>query len=424
MAENDAMEGKDLAIKEKKEFEERVLEAIQELKEGQTTISTEGLEITNSKDNYIIKLKGIPFGLISKDGKFTYNKENFKQVKKALEEEGITLEELGLPDVEEWIDEKEKQEKDIERKLVDKEREVEKDDKKEEEKGDKENGDEEEPDLSDTMHKKSNWIKLDLNVEVVKGRTLKDILGCKESEAYIAPGKDSYDYSIVEGNEESGFKVLDTLERTEGRAPSQEIMSIESNGEMDINSKQSLTMLKCKGRNDEGFTISKLGNGNEQVRIEYWRKAYKDMYMSSVVPQEKADRGMGKPNQETKELMSKKYHSRKELSNKMDMHEEITGEINKQNLPDNINPASDGIQIEELDRKNFREKLINKIVEDEMGTGSQMPGRENYIRQKAEKMADKILDEDKDYEVAKKEAFGEKEQGGRTPDENDRRKPN
>lgn len=298
----------------------------------------------------------------------------------------------------------------------------EKDDKKEqgEENGNKENGDEKKPDLSDTMHKKSNWIKLDLSAEVVKGKILGDLLGCKAEEAYIAPGKDAYDYSIVEGNEESGYKVLDTLERTEGRAPNQKIMSIENNGDMDVNEKQALTMFKCKGKNDEGFTISKLGDGVGQERIEYYRKAYTDLYMSCPVPQQSVDRGMGKPNPETKELMSRKYYSRIELSNKMDMHEEITGEINKQNLPDNINPASDGIQIEELDRKTFREKLINKIVEDEMGTGSQMPGRENYIRQKAERVADKILDEDKDYSVARKEVFGEKEQGGQTPGENRR----
>ncbi len=281
--------------------------------------------------------------------------------------------------------------------------------------GNKEKDDTQKPQL---LKKQSNWIKLDLSAEVVKGRTLGEILGSREGEeVYIAPGKDTYDYSIVSGNEKSGFKALDTLERTEGRAPNQEIMSIESNMDMDVHSKQSLTMFKCKGRNDEGFTISKLGNGNDQVRIEYWRRAYKDLYMSSIVPQERADRGIDKPNKEIRELMSKKYYSRMELTKKMDTHEEITKEVNKQNLPNEVNPASDGIQIEELDRETFRERLIENIVKDEMGTGKQMPGREGYIREKAEKMADKILDENKDYEVAKRETFGERDEGGQTPDE-------
>ena len=47
MAENDSMEGKDLAEEEKKMFEERVQEAMEKLKVGHTKISIEGIELTN-----------------------------------------------------------------------------------------------------------------------------------------------------------------------------------------------------------------------------------------------------------------------------------------------------------------------------------------------------------------------------------------
>lgn len=59
MAENEGME-----------FEKRILEAIEDLKTGQTTISTEGIEVTNYGEQYTIKLKGITFGIIDKEGKF------------------------------------------------------------------------------------------------------------------------------------------------------------------------------------------------------------------------------------------------------------------------------------------------------------------------------------------------------------------
>ena len=175
-------------------------------------------------------------------------------------------------------------------------------------------------------------------------------------------------------------------------------------------------MFRCKRDEDEGFTITKPEGGVSQIRVEYFRKAYSELYISCAVPQQNIDRGVNTPNPEVKELMSKRYYSIRDISNKLEMHEEIKDEVNKQNLPNDINPASDGIQIEELDRETFREKLINNIVREELGKGNQMPGIEEYIRQKAEKVADKILDEDKEYNVAKEEVFGSKEPGGPTPD--------
>ena len=61
MEENEAMEGKDLALEEKQEFEGKILEAIKDLKKGETTISVEGIEITNYGEQYTINLKGITF---------------------------------------------------------------------------------------------------------------------------------------------------------------------------------------------------------------------------------------------------------------------------------------------------------------------------------------------------------------------------
>ena len=100
MAENESMEGKDLANEEKKElFEEKILEAIKNLEIGQTTISVEGLEVSNYGEQCTVKLRGITFGIIDKEGNFNYNKENFKQIKEILKDEWVTLEDLGLPDL-------------------------------------------------------------------------------------------------------------------------------------------------------------------------------------------------------------------------------------------------------------------------------------------------------------------------------------
>ena len=143
MEENEGMEGKDLALKEKHEFEAKVIAAIQNLKEGETTFSLEGIEVTNYGKQYTIKLKGITFGIINKEGIFTYNKENFIELKQKLEEEGIALEDLGLPDLEQSIDLEEKEKKEENEKEFD-----------DEEKGDNEKSDEEKPDLEEEKGKK------------------------------------------------------------------------------------------------------------------------------------------------------------------------------------------------------------------------------------------------------------------------------
>lgn len=437
MAENEGMEGKDFAKEEqvKAKFEEILIQIINEMEHDEATVTLEGeaadinINVKKEKEVYNISLLGENIATIDENKEFSYNINGLENVKQKLEDKKNPVakyEDLGLPDIEYLKElEKEKQKEDGEQ---------EKENPDDEEKDENEKDEEEKPDLEDDkeeekhedggqqLQKKSDWVKLDLNAEVVKGKTLRELLRCDEEEAYVAQGKGQYDYSIVAGNKEKGYKLLDSLERTEGRAPTQKVMSIENNDSKDVNEKVPLAMFKCKNSNREGFTISKIGGGIGQVRVEYYRKAYSDLYMSSAVPQQTADRGIDKPSKETKELMSTKYYSTTDLSKKMETYKEITEEVNKQNLPDDVNPASDGIQIEELDRETFRQKLVDQIVEEERAPGAQAPNYDDWLRDKATKMVDKILDDNKDYEEAKEEVFGVKEPGGKTPDEGTRKR--
>lgn len=442
MAENEGMEGKDFAKEEKikEQFEKVIMQKINEMENDEAKVTLEGetaninINVKKEKEVYNISLLGENIATIDENKQFSYDINGLENVKQKLEDKKNPVakyEDLGLPDIEYLKElEKDKQKEDDEQ-----EKENPDDEEKDEKKDKNEKDEEKKPDLEDDnkeeekhedegqqLQKKSDWVKLDLNAEVVKGKTLRELLRCDEEEAYVAPGKGQYDYSIVAGNKEKGYKLLDSLERTEGRAPTQKVMSIENNDSKDVNEKVPLAMFKCKNSNREGFTISKIGGGIGQVRVEYYRKAYSDLYMSSAVPQQTADRGIDKPSKETKELMSTKYYSITDLSEKMETYKEITEEVNKQNLPDDVNPASDGIQIEELDRETFRQKLVDQIVEEERAPGAQAPNYDDWLRDKATKMADKILDDNKDYEEAKEEVFGVKEPGGKTPDEGTRRK--
>ena len=242
MAENESMEGKDFALQEKKKarFEEMIQQAIANMDEEEITINSEiegiMIKIQKKDSNYTLSLLGENIADIKKDGNFSYNIKGLESIKEKLEKEqegrpAAYYNDLGLPDIEflKYL-EKEKNKK------IQEEREVEKknDDKSDEEKEENEVEQDEEKDEEEKDNKKSqltrgkNWVKLDLNMEITRGMTLRQLLDCKSEEAYVVPGKDIYEYSIVEGDEKSGYKKLDTLEKTEGRAPKQQIISIDN----------------------------------------------------------------------------------------------------------------------------------------------------------------------------------------------------
>lgn len=106
--------GKDFALNEQKKSEKLTLETIKNLKiRPGKTIVIGGMEITNFGGQSTIKIEGIDivFGILDEDGKFTFNRENFEDARKALEEKGLNLKELGLPDIKQWIDLEEQQER-------------------------------------------------------------------------------------------------------------------------------------------------------------------------------------------------------------------------------------------------------------------------------------------------------------------------
>jgi hypothetical protein len=430
MAENDAMEGKNLAAaeKQKQEFEDMIKDAINSKEKGQTESFLQNgiitMKIIQTENSYKVSLLNKDIATISKDGKFTYNIKELEEVKKSLENQKRPIanyKDLGLPDIEylkELEKDKTKDERDIEASEIKEKDEKNKDN---EEKSEEENEvkeeqekDEEKPKLNS---KKPNWIKLDLSKEVVENTPLRNLIpNCeKYEEVYIVPGKDQYSYTIQGGNKENGYEVINELERTEGNNPNQKIISLEGDGTKQVETKQALAMFKIKGREDEGFSITEAQPGNEQIRMEYWRKAYGDMYISTTVPQAHADRGMDRPTPEVRHLMSKNYTSRLEMEKIFETHEDLEN-LEKQDVPEQVNPAADGIQLEELDREEFKEKMYEKVLQDlKNEKGNQPPG---FLESKAKYIVNKVVDEGERYNEVKEAAFDDgKEKGGPTPDQ-------
>ena len=126
MAENDAMEGKNLAAaeKQKQEFEDMIKDAINSKEKGQTENFLQNgiitMKIIQTENSYKVSLLNKDIATISKDGKFTYNIKELEEVKKSLENQKRPIanyKDLGLPDIEylkELEKDKTKDERDIE----------------------------------------------------------------------------------------------------------------------------------------------------------------------------------------------------------------------------------------------------------------------------------------------------------------------
>lgn len=232
MAENEGMEGKNLAAEQKKEFEAKILEQIEDLKTGQTTISTEGIEVTNYGEQYTIKLKGITFGIIDKEGKFTYNSNSFKTLKNVLKEDGQTLEDLGLPDLDQSID----QEKEPEQENEDREE-------PEQSKDEEQNQGDDEEEQEEDIEKDKEKIAEELGIDAEKIYPIREDSSFYENHPGMFPKKDLFFFEDKQGNikvgtrDENGKPIEDTVH-----------FSSKSVGQME--------------------PVIRLGNGREDVRKE------------------------------------------------------------------------------------------------------------------------------------------------------------
>ena len=420
MAENEGMEGKDLAIKEKQEFEKQVLEAIKELKTGETTISQEGIEVTNYGEQYTIKLKGITFGIIDKEGNFTYNKNNFIEAKKALEAEGITLEELGLPDIEKWIDEEEnkKEEEQKDEKDVSK-------DKEEKEEEEPEVEEKTEDEQKDEMAKKHN-VNRNQVVHISMDRRITDndnfpglAKWAKEYEdVYIMPGKDEYSWETIGINKDGEEEKINNRQQ-EGKNPDvkikrvdgEEITEIRPIAMYEIDDKQSYAIVRdSAGKTQMLYCRQEAGDGKA-----FWGIA---------VPEAEGKNVLEKP-VEGREFMDYRNNSSYDLSKKTDSLETAI-DLEERGIP---SKEGEGVQVEEIEGTPAQNRQLSKeaIIEDLLkrdgiiDRAKAMPG---FYENKAERVLRLMETDDKiTYEQAvEKVNKGNREQGGNTPDQNPRKR--
>lgn len=438
MAENESMEGKDLAQEQLKEFNNQVIEAIDKLgtlKTGESATLLGGIEVTKSiGDSSVLSLKGKKIAIIN--GKtIQYSLANYQEVKKALEEEGQTLEDLGLPDLEEAIAKIQNQNREQEEQV---EQEGEQLEEQEQEDSDEEivdeEKDDEKPDLEEDKDAKKEEIakKYNLNARnivhlanderVTENERFKGLVEWSKEydDVYAIPGEDEYSYKFIGSkkgsieeiqagtNKVMGGKNPDiTIKRIDG----EQITEIKPIAMYEVDSQTAIAIVKDEHGQPETI-YCRQQEGNEK---EYW---------GSVIP-EASGKNVVQESPEVRSFMDHRNNSGLDLSRKAD---ELSRqeELEERGLPS----KEEGVQVEEIEgsRVQNRELNIEEIAEDLMGRDGIVdratvpPG---YYEHRAEKVL-VLMETNKNltYEqaVAQIENEGQREAGGTTPgDKNNRR---
>lgn len=449
MAENEGMEGKDFAKEEqiKAKFEEILTQIINEMEHDEATVTLEGeaadinINVKKQKEVYNISLLGENIATIDENKQFSYDINGLENVKQKLEDKKNPVakyEDLGLPDIEYLKElEKEKQKEDGEQ---------EKENPDGEEKDENEKDEEEKPDLEDDKEEDREEIAEEYNI------SSKDVIHIKRDEGekvtehdtfanatnfdkkykdiYMIRGKDPYSWKAI-GKDKDGKKEEienEQNKQTGGKNPDITIKKV--SGEK-IEEIKPLAVYKIDSQTAYAVTRNEHG----QSELVYCRQQAGDNknYWGIKVPEAERKNTI-QESADAREFLDRRNNSSQDLSDKAKAFERAD-DLDKRGVPS----KEKGVQTYEIEgnerqnrettKEEIKEDLYERLGIKEKMKGA-MPGYLDYIEQKIDQKAEKImqlLDENDSmtYEEAVNRAereSGEREQGGKTPDEGTRKR--
>lgn len=449
MAENEGMEGKDFAKEEqiKAKFEEILTQIINEMEHDEATVTLEGeaadinINVKKEKEVYNISLLGENIATIDENKQFSYDINGLENVKQKLEDKKNPVakyEDLGLPNIEYLKElEKEKQKEDGEQ---------EKENLDGEEKDENEKDEEEKPDLEDDKEEDREEIAEEYNI------SSKDVIHIKRDEGekvtehdtfanatnfdkkykdiYMIRGKDPYSWKAI-GKDKDGKKEEienEQNKQTDGKNPDITIKKV--SGEK-IEEIKPLAVYKIDSQTAYAVTRNEHG----QSELVYCRQQAGDNknYWGIKVPEAERKNTI-QESADAREFLDRRNNSSQDLSDKAKAFERAD-DLDKRGVPS----KEKGVQTYEIEgnerqnrettKEEIKEDLYERLGIKEKMKGA-MPGYLDYIEQKIDQKAEKImqlLDENDSmtYEEAVNRAereSGEREQGGKTPDEGTRKR--
>lgn len=427
MAENESMEGKDLATEEKKEFKEQILEQIENLKNGESKMIVGEMEATKIGDQAILKVRGKSIAIV-REKQIEYNLANFEALKKELEEEGKTLDDLGLPDLQEEIDKIQKQNSEkVEEQQTQKEQkeqedegediEEEKDDEKPELEEDKDKDEQKEEIAKQYNVDAKDVIHISKDEKITENERFQGLVkwAGDRDDVYVISGEDPYTYKFI-GDKDGELEEIEagknkviggkspdvTVKRVDG----EKITEVRPLAMYEVDSQTSIAIVKNEYGEPEALYCRQEG-GNEKA---YW---------GSVIP-EASGKNVLQQSPETRDFMDHKYNSGLDLEEKafaLTRQEDLE----KRGVPSKV----EGVQVNEIDKSHEQNRELNaeEIAEDLMtrdGIVDRLTVPPGFYENKAEKVL-KLMEENKSitYEQALEqiETKGQRESGGRIPGE-------
>ena len=443
MAENEGMEGKDFAKEEKikEQFEKVIMQIINEMENDNATITIEGtdinIDVKKEKEVYQISLFGKQIATVGKNEEFSYNIEELENIKKTLEDGKRPVakyEDLGLPDIE-YLKELEKEKEDGEK---------EKENPDDEEKDENEKDEEEKPNLEDDKEDREEiaeeynvsskdviHVKRDDSDKVTEHENFASAANFdkKYEDVYIIREKDSYSWKAI-GKDNEGKKEeikSEQEKQTGGKNPDITIKKV--TGEK-IEEIKPLSVFKIDSKTAYAVTRNEHG----QTELVYCRQQAGDQkqYWGIMVPEAEGKNTI-QESADAREFLDHRNNSSQDLSRKADEYERAE-DFEKRGVPS----KEKGIQEYEIEgnreqnirltKEQIKEDLYKRMDIKEKMKGA-MPGYLDYIDDKIDKQAEKIVEllmenDSISYEeaVERVQKSSERDQGGRTPDQGPRKR--
>lgn len=236
------------------------------------------------------------------------------------------------------------------------------------------------------------------------GEELEHATGEKGVEFYLAPVSKNNNLEYKLFIEKNGVYREVDLPTNRGTNPTDRVMRMNNEN---IHDETAVSILYIGP--DRAITIF---NGGRYAEADIANRDREGEFSSINVEKSTEQGKVGYATTDIREAGGDTLDARKTVSEKRRVFYELK-ELEEREMPNEANPAKDqsGIELTELSEKEFRERVKEGIKGDLISQGK----REIDAEHIAERMTKKIVDEDKDYSIAKEEAERENNDSGRTP---------
>lgn len=236
------------------------------------------------------------------------------------------------------------------------------------------------------------------------GEELEHATGEKGVEFYLAPVSKNNNLEYKLFIEKNGVYREVDLPTNRGTNPTDRVMRMNNEN---IHDETAVSILYI-GK-DRAITVF---NGGRYAEVDIANRDREGEFSSINIEKSTEPGKVGYATRDVRQAGGDTLEARQTVAEKRKIYGEIN-ELEQREVPNEVNPAKDnsGIELTELGEDNFREKVKEGIKHDLLSQGK----RETDAERIAEKMTEKIVDEDKHYSIAQEEAERENEDSGRTP---------